>query len=167
MIDFQEAALDLAAHVINRCMDLDMPTTHFKLQKMLYILEVKSLIHYGKSLIDENFEAWEYGPFLRSVYDKYSYMAACEIKVRQKTDRELPSDQRNSIINNIDELAGMNLWELAQISMEADTPWAKVYKKGTQVKIPNQLIVSYANRLKEAISKESQINKSVSDFSID
>lgn len=82
-------------------MDLGMPTTHFKLQKMLYILEVKSLIHSGKSLIDENFEAWEYGPFLRSVYDKYSYMAACEIKVRQKTNRELPSDQRNAIINNI------------------------------------------------------------------
>lgn len=159
-------ALDLAAHVANRCMDLGMPTTHFKLQKMLYILEVKSLIHSGKSLIDENFEAWEYGPFLRSVYDKYSYMAACEINVRQKTDRELPSDQRNAIINNIDDMAGMNLWELAQISMEADTPWAKVYEKGSQVKIPRQFMVSYANRLREAIGKESQISKSVSDISI-
>ena len=160
-------ALDLAAHVANRRMDLGMPTTHFKLQKMLYILEVKSLIHSGKSLIDENFEAWEYGPFLRSVYDKYSYMAACEIKVRQKTDRELPNDQRNAIINNIDELAGMNLWELAQYSMEPDTPWAKVYKKGTQVQIPNQLIVSYAKELREAIDKENQVNKSVSGISID
>lgn len=160
-------ALDLAAHVSNRCMDLGMPTTHFKLQKMLYILEVKSLIYSGKSLIDENFEAWEYGPFLRSVYDKYSYMAACEIKVRQKTNRELPSDQRNAIINNIDELAGMNLWELAQISMEADTPWAKVYEKGSQVKIPGQFMVSYAKELREAINKESKINKSVSDISID
>lgn len=162
-------ALDLAAHVSNRCMDLDMPTTHFKLQKMLYILEVKSLIHYGKSLIDENFEAWEYGPFLRSVYNKYSYMAACEIKVRQKINHELPSDQRNAIINNIDELAGMNLWELAQISMEPGTPWAKVYKKGTQVQIPNQLIVSYAKELREAISKENQNNKgdkNVEDVSI-
>ena len=159
-------ALDLAAHVANRCMDLGMPTTHFKLEKMLYILEVKSLIHSGKSLIDENFEAWEYGPFLRSVYDKYSYMAACEINVRQKTNRELPSDQRNAIINNIDELAGMNLWELAQISMEPNTPWAKVYEKDAQVKIPNQLIVSYANALRESINKEGQVNKSVSDISI-
>ena len=160
-------ALDLAAHVINRCMDLGEPTTHFKLQKMLYILEVKSLVHSGKSLIDENFEAWDYGPFLRSIYDRYSYMAACEMLVRQKTDRELPSDQRNAIINNIDELAGMNLWELAQISMEPNTPWAKVYEKGSQVQIPNQLIVSYAKELREAINKESQINKSVSDISID
>lgn len=160
-------ALDLAAHVVNRCMDLGEPTTHFKLQKMLYILEVKSLVHSGKSLIDENFEAWEYGPFLKSVYDKYSYMAACEMLVRQKRDRELPSDQRNAIINNIDELAGMNLWELAQISMEPNTPWAKVYKKGAQVKIPNQLMVSYAKALREAINKESKINKSVSDISID
>lgn len=160
-------ALDLAAHVANRCMDLGMPTTHFKLQKMLYILEVKSLIHSGKSLIDENFEAWEYGPFLRSVYDKYSYMAACEINVRQKTNHELPSDQRNAIINNIDELAGMNLWELAQISMEPNTPWAKVYEKDAQVKIPNQLIVSYAKALREEIDKESQLNKSVRDISID
>lgn len=160
-------ALDLAAHVINRCMDLGEPTTHFKLQKMLYILEVKSLVHSGKSLIDENFEAWEYGPFLRSVYNKYSYMAACEMLVRQKTDRELPSDQRNAIINNIDDMAGMNLWELAQISMEPNTPWAKVYKKGTQVQIPDQLMVSYAKELREAINKESQINKSVRDISID
>ena len=103
------------------------------IQKMLYILEVKSLIHSGKSLIDENFEAWEYGPFLRSVYDKYSYMAACEINVRQKTNRELPNDQRNAIINNIDELAKMNLWELAQYSMEPNTPWAKVYEKDAQL----------------------------------
>ena len=144
-------ALDLAAHVINRCMDLGEPTTHFKLQKMLYILEVKSLVHSGKSLIDENFEAWDYGPFLRSIYDKYSYMAACEMLVRQKTDRELPSDQRNAIINNIDELAGMNLWELAKISMEADTPWAKAYEKDKEVKIPDQLMVSYAKELRKAI----------------
>ena len=61
----------------------------------------------------------------------------------------------------------MNLWALAQISMEPNTPWAKVYKKGTQVKIPNQLIVSYAKELREAINKESKINKSVSDISID
>ena len=162
-------ALDLAAHVLNRCMDLGEPTTHFKLQKMLYILEVKSLIHSGKSLIDENFEAWEYGPLLRSVYDKYSYMAACEINVRQQTDRGLPSDQRNAIINNIDELAGMNLWELAQYSMEPNTPWAKVYKKGTQVQIPNQLIVSYAKELREEIDRENKINKgdkNVEDISI-
>lgn len=150
-------------------MDLGMPTTHFKLQKMLYILEVKSLIHSGKSLIDENFEAWEYGPFLRSVYDKYSYMAACEIKVRQKTNRELPSDQRNAIINNIDELAGMNLWELAQYRMEPNTPWAKVYEKDAQVKIPNQLMVSYAKALREEIDRENKINKgdkNVEDISI-
>ena len=159
-------AIDLAAHVINRCMDLGEPTTHFKLQKMLYILEVKSLIHSGKSLIDENFEAWEYGPFLRSIYDKYSYMAACEMLVRQKKNKELPSDQRNAIINNIDEMAKLNLWELAQISMEPDTPWAKVYEKDKEVKIPNQLIVSYAKALRESISKESQINKSVRDISI-
>lgn len=136
---------------------------------MLYILEVKSLIHFGKSLIDENFEAWEYGPFLRSVYDKYSYMAACEIKVRQKTNHELPSDQRNAIINNIDELAGMNLWELAQYSMEPNTPWAKVYEKDAQVKIPNQLIVSYAKALREEIDRENKINKgdkNVEDISI-
>ena len=93
-------------------------------------------------------------------------MAACEMLVRQKTDRELPSDQRNAIINNIDELAKMNLWELAQYSMEPNTPWAKVYEKDAQVKIPNQLIVSYAKELREAINKESQNNKSVSDISI-
>lgn len=66
-------------------------------------------------------------------------------------------------------MAGMNLWELAQISMEADTPWAKVYKKGTQVQIPNQLIVSYAKALREEIDRENKINKgdkNVEDISI-
>ena len=39
--------------------------------------------------------------------------------------------------------------------------------KDAQVKIPNQLMVSYAKALREAINKESKINKSVSDISID
>ena len=63
----------------------------------------------------------------------------------------------------------MNLWELAQYSMEPNTPWAKVYEKDAQVKIPNQLMVSYAKALREEIDRENKINKgdkNVEDISI-
>lgn len=150
-------ALDLAAHVINRSIDLGAPVTPLKLQNILYILEVKSLVYFGKSLIDENFKAWKYyGPLLQKVYDKYSYFVACDIKVRQEFKDELPSDQRNAIINTIDNMAYASFWDLHVFAMRPDTPWAKAYKEGSCEEISKQLMANYAKTLREEMNKEKE-----------
>lgn len=143
-------AMDVAAHVVNRCIDLDMPVSNLKLQKMLYFLEINFLINFDKNLIDEDFEAWQYGPVLKEVYDKYSFFAASSIKVRQKPQNNLPNEYKNSIINNIDHLAKIDAWSLVEYSHKPDTPWAKTYcdGKGNHQKISKELLRKYAQNIK-------------------
>ena len=162
-------ALDLAAHIINRSMDLGAPVTNLKLQKMLYVLEIKSLVHYGKSLIDENFEAQDYGPFLKNVYDKYSYFAACDINVRQEVKEKLPGDQKNAILNDIDDMAHISGWDLVVLSMQPNTPWAKTFKENETREIPKQLMADYAKTIKDEMNKVKEIHKdkNSSDLSLD
>lgn len=143
-------AMDLAAHVINRCIDLDMPVSNLKLQKMLYFLDINFLINFDKKLIDEDFEAWQYGPVLKDVYDKYSFFAASSIRIRQKPENDLPEEYKNSIINNIDHLAKIDAWALVEYSHRDNTPWSKVYRNGAgnHQKIPNELLREYAQNIK-------------------
>jgi uncharacterized phage-associated protein len=42
-----------------------------KLQKLLYYAQGFAMVILGKPLFDEDFEAWDYGPVLRAVYDKF------------------------------------------------------------------------------------------------
>lgn len=152
-------ALELAAHIINRSMDLGAPVTNLKLQKMLYVLEIKSLVHSGKSLIDESFEAQQYGPFLKNVYDKYSYFAACDINVRQEVKEKLPNNQKNAILNDIDDMAHVSGWDLVVLSMQPNTPWAKVFKENETREIPKELMADYAKTIKDEMNKVKGIHK--------
>jgi uncharacterized phage-associated protein len=45
--------------------------TNKKLQKLLYYVEAWGLVHLG-GIIDEEFEAWVYGPVIPNIYHKYS-----------------------------------------------------------------------------------------------
>lgn len=142
--------MDLAAHVINRCIDLDKPVSNLKLQKMLYFLDINFLINFDKKLIDEDFEAWQYGPVQKEVYDKYSFFAASSIRIRQEPENDLPEEYKNSIINNIDHLAKIDAWTLVEYSHRDNTPWSKVYRNGAgnHQKIPNELLREYAQNIK-------------------
>ena len=56
-----------------------IPITHMKLQKLIYILYQKHLKSTGESLFYESFEAWKYGPVLRSVASLFSKYGTDEI----------------------------------------------------------------------------------------
>ncbi len=48
--------------------------THLKLQKLLYYAQAWSLVLKGKSLFEEDFEAWAHGPVLPSIFEQYKNM---------------------------------------------------------------------------------------------
>ena len=61
-------ALDVSNNILKRGFDDDIDITPMKLQKMLYFVYRKYLQETGKSLFNERFETWKYGPVLSSVY---------------------------------------------------------------------------------------------------
>ena len=100
-----DAAVKLAGAVINFCQDLEerlherieasslsaiaLPSaciSNLHLQKILYFMQLRSIQVCGRGgrIIGEDFEAWRFGPVLRSAYYAFRYYGAERIYDRQR-----------------------------------------------------------------------------------
>ena len=75
-IDEQEScmeysAFDLARYVLKKCIDEDHPISNLQLQKILYYIQESFLRENNRKAFSEPIEAWQYGPVVPKVYDKY------------------------------------------------------------------------------------------------
>jgi uncharacterized phage-associated protein len=64
-------AITIANELIKLSLSEEIPVTPMKLQKMIYLANGISYKRKGKKLIDERFEAWDYGPVVESVYHEF------------------------------------------------------------------------------------------------
>jgi len=64
-------AITVANELIKLSLSEEIPVTPMKLQKMLYLANGISYKRKGKKLIDERFEAWDYGPVVENVYHEF------------------------------------------------------------------------------------------------
>lgn len=97
---------------------------------MLYFLDIFYLIDKQKRLIDENFQAWQYGPVIPEVYQCYAMNAAYPINIRETIKEEFPNDYSSYLYGFIDKLARMKPWDLVSFSHRPNQPWFKAYKEG-------------------------------------
>lgn len=73
-------AMDVADLIITKAQDAKLPVSNLKLQKVMYFLNAIHLLEFKTPLItDANFEKWDYGPVIHSVYSEYSSFGANEI----------------------------------------------------------------------------------------
>lgn len=147
-------AMDVAAHVINHCINIGNPISNLKLQKILYLLNMTYLVNTKSMLIDDKlFEAWQYGPVIKEVYDKYSSYAASPIDAEQSFSEELPMENRDNILAKISTLSQTRAWDLVDISHKKGGPWDIVYKNGVgnHQAIKNSLLEDYANNIRKEL----------------
>ena len=151
-------ALDVAAHTINHCIDIGNPITNLKLQKILYFLDMTYLVNVGERLIDENFEAWQYGPVVKEVYDKYSSYAASPIELKQEFKEELPDGYEKKIANKIETLANTRAWDLVDISHKKGSPWDVTYRNGlgNHKVIDSNLLIKNAEEIRAKQNAQNQ-----------
>lgn len=74
-------ALDIARYIITICNEHRFEISNLKLQKLMYFVEGIYLLINGKenSLLDEEFQAWDYGPVIPSVYHEFKGNGASSI----------------------------------------------------------------------------------------
>jgi uncharacterized phage-associated protein len=56
--------------------------THMAIHKIAYFAHGWRLAQRGEPLIRQQFEAWDYGPVLRSVYDAFKFTARAQVTTR-------------------------------------------------------------------------------------
>lgn len=131
--------IDYNAHSI------DDTITNLKLNKLLYFAQGYSLALYDKPLFSENIEAWQYGPVVANVYNKF------KINNKENIADTYGNFSLDMFDSNIIELllAVINDYgkysssKLIEITHKKGSPWDMVYSENANNIIPNNTIKEY------------------------
>ena len=120
--------------------ELGVPVTPLKLQKMLFFVHADYLCRFGTPLINEDFEAWNYGPVVPSVYAQFKEFSREPITKRAVTFN--PIDRSSSVqiaepepglkreIRAIfDIYIGVDAGLLSGISHRVGGPWSRAFEQ--------------------------------------
>lgn len=130
--------------------------TQMKLQKLVYFAHGLHLAIYDTPLINEEFEAWPYGPVVPTIYRSYKFYGSAPITDTNwltTFDGEEPDlkNLKDSAFTSIEKtwkmLKGLSALALSNWSHSKGSPWEKNYVSGgSDISIPNDEIKEYFER---------------------
>ncbi len=132
------------ANYFLRCPEYQDPSdaiSNMKLQKLLYFAQGHALAVLGKSLFAEEFEAWEHGPVLPSIYKKYKKYGAEKITPPTSLNlKNFTAEEKNLLDQVWQVYGGYSAWGLRNLSHNTP-PW-KNHKDDRSV-IPQEEMKAY------------------------
>lgn len=124
--------------------------THLKLQKLLYYAQGVCLSVLNTPLFYDEIQAWEHGPVIKSVFDKFCNKGRSEIKLKDAPSgveaiRRLESDTKIRDVLNMtyDNFAIYTAWQLRNMTHRVGSPWYQCHYPNKNKKIPNDIIKKY------------------------
>lgn len=132
------SALDVAKYITGA-----ISVDALKLQKLLYYAQaVHMVLNNHELLFQEPIEAWQYGPVVREVYQKYKKFGLDDIKPDYDTEIELKDNQRRSIDMTLEYYGTMSGVGLMK-KTHNESPWKNNYEYRKNNVIPNDEIYNY------------------------
>jgi uncharacterized phage-associated protein len=125
------------------------PLTPMQVIKLVYIAHGLKLGFLKESLIEDDVEAWKYGPVIDSVYQPLKMYRGdkitCEIKLQ--SSEILPKEDKDIIEGTFNRYGYLSGAQLSALTHQKDTPWRITWDKWGQyspgVVIPKTLIQNY------------------------
>lgn len=115
--------------------------TPLKLQKVLYYAQGWSYVWDAKPLFLEEFEAWQYGPVNREVYDNFKVYKGQEIPDYEGTIPQYATfDELETIKSVWEEYGAETAGNLVNMT-HTEMPWIEAYRTGSV--ISNQSIQNF------------------------
>lgn len=153
------SALDVAKYIIGLSLSTGEPVTNMKLQKLLYYAYSWYLVEKeGKeTLFNEEIEAWQYGPVIRSVYNIYNKFKADIIKESLGGDDSVLNEEQKSLVRETFLAYGDKTAIQLMRLTHSETPWVKSFEQGDFSKIPKDLIYNFYLE-KKNISQKSKVD---------
>ena len=143
--------------------------THMQLQKLVYIANGWLLAASERPLVEDDPEAWEFGPVYRRLFDalkKYGRSPVNEL-IRWGDDTPFSLDDgdvaeenlapdEQDIINMVwDAYGDMQAFQLSALTHQNGSPWSRTYKPRRNRRIPQHLIKEHFTELMERYGKET------------
>ena len=120
--------INVAKYIINMCINEDSPISNLQLQKMLYFT-YKNMLKSGIKLFNAEFEARDYGPVCREVYDEFIAYGATKLSTKKETTEPLRREISDIIDKVIKENLNKSPWKIVEESKN-EQAWKNAYKKG-------------------------------------
>lgn len=128
--------------------DNDLEMTPMKVIKLTYIAHGWYLALTGNPLINEEVEAWRYGPVINSVYQAFKEYGKSRIKAPYSAVMLLNEGDDLKFLERIWEVyKGFTGLQLSSITHQPNTPWAKTWQAEFEKTIPNDLIKNHYEEL--------------------
>lgn len=139
--------------IIDSAIKQDKKLTPLQIVKLAYIGHGWWLQQTGEPLIEDEVQAWKYGPVFPTIY-KMLKPYGRDVVTRKinplsgERGQNLSDDAKHflsALVRLYGDFSGIALSNLTHMP---DTPWAKVYQPGILgIKIPNEMIEDHYNRL--------------------
>ena len=96
--------------------------TNLKLQKLLYYAQGCYLAKNNESLIKEDFLAWEHGPVIRKIYDKFRIFGANGIQYDEDYEDKIDEETKVLLKKVYNRFGQYTAWKLRDMTHQ-ETPW--------------------------------------------
>jgi uncharacterized phage-associated protein len=101
--------------------------THLKLQKLCYYAQAFHLALFGSRLFNERIVAWEHGPVVRSVWDRFAYRRGVLPRPDGEEDEQpLPREMETFLDRIYREYGQFSAWRLRLMTHE-ERPWIEAW----------------------------------------
>jgi uncharacterized phage-associated protein len=147
-------SLSVAQYMLERCQEWgDTAVTAMQIIKLVYVAHGYMLGRYGRPLLNEPVQAWQYGPVVPSVYRavKDFHSAPVEGVVGASKDFVF-TDKEREVMDNVARVYGRYTGiALSSATHRPGTPWQRTWElAGKNAPISNDLIENfYAQMLRQ------------------
>lgn len=129
MSNIRCTAESVAQYIILQGQRRDAPPSHLALQKLLYFVQRDWLREKETPLFDDDFEAWQFGPVIRSVYRHYCIYGSSPIWEDIKAPA-LSETVCEFIRQKYDTYKVASPWDLVSATHQKGTAWHEVWNNG-------------------------------------
>ncbi|HAJ33323.1 MAG TPA: hypothetical protein DCK79_08100 [Candidatus Atribacteria bacterium] len=109
--------------------------TNLKMQKLLYYAQAWYLVNFDKPLFEDQIFAWDFGPVVKNVYDKYKKYRYTPIILEENFERnikKIDKEDKKYLDEFYDQFINYSAHDLVDLS-HREAPWKKSYKTRTQI----------------------------------
>ncbi|MEO1987597.1 MAG: type II toxin-antitoxin system antitoxin SocA domain-containing protein [Martelella sp.] len=156
----------IANAILERAWNEDLELTQIDVQKISYFLHGHHLMDFGAPLIKSEFEAWEYGPVQRTIYDAFKQYGDQPIadfaqkfdpikRVTSPLPRLTDNAANTTIERHLFKYLEVPSFALVDMTHKPGTPWSRTVEQAKThvnvgMRIKNNLIMSYFEGLASA-----------------
>ncbi|WP_034246620.1 Panacea domain-containing protein, partial [Lachnospira multipara] len=137
--DVADFFIDLAKY------DENETITNMRINKLLYFSQAWHMVRHNTPLFDEDFEAWDYGPVVPCIYQKYKDNGKnniCTISKDYSSDI-FTDDEMDTLLDVAKYYKQFSTPNLVEKTHMKGTPWDLAYQKGKNIIIDKMSICLY------------------------